>query len=75
MAVAAHDAGMEVTCPGCDQIVLQKAMIPVVGDEAPGGGGHRVRYLCVACARALIVPPSVPLSVPEAGPGDHPSTN
>jgi hypothetical protein len=34
---------------------LQKAMIPIVGE-----GGNGVRYLCIACARALIVPPSVP---------------
>jgi DNA-directed RNA polymerase subunit RPC12/RpoP len=53
--MAAHDAGVEVACPGCGQIVLQKAMIPMVGE-----GGNGVRYLCIACARALIVPPSVP---------------
>lgn len=30
-------------------------MIPVLGE-----GGAGIRYLCPACARALIVPPSVP---------------
>jgi len=53
--VASHDAGVQVPCPACGQVVLQKAMIPVLGD-----GGAGVSYLCQACARALIVSPSVP---------------
>ena len=42
------DAGEEVLCPSCGAQVLQKAMIPVLGDDGVG-----VRYLCVECARAL----------------------
>jgi DNA-directed RNA polymerase subunit RPC12/RpoP len=52
--VAAHDAGVQVTCPGCGQTVLQKAMIPVLGEEGLG-----VRYLCATCARALMAPPTI----------------
>ena len=40
------DAGAEVACPSCGRQVLQKQMIPVLGDE----GG--MTYLCVECARA-----------------------
>jgi DNA-directed RNA polymerase subunit RPC12/RpoP len=47
--MAGSDAGEQVQCPGCGLTVLQKAMIPVLGD----GGG--VQYLCVACARLLVV--------------------
>ncbi|HLY83677.1 MAG TPA: hypothetical protein VKQ71_11860 [Acidimicrobiales bacterium] len=47
--MAGSDAGEQVQCPGCGSTVLQKAMIPVLGD----GGG--VKYLCVACARLLVV--------------------
>jgi DNA-directed RNA polymerase subunit RPC12/RpoP len=56
--MAGVDAGEQVPCPSCGQTVLQKAMIPVLGDEGSG-----VRYLCIACARALIV------SVGDAEPG------
>jgi predicted RNA-binding Zn-ribbon protein involved in translation (DUF1610 family) len=51
--VAAHDAGVEVTCPACGQTVLQKAMIPILADDGKG-----IRYVCPACARALIKPPT-----------------
>jgi hypothetical protein len=33
---------------------MQKAMIPVLGAEGLGVG-----YLCVTCARALMVPPTI----------------
>jgi hypothetical protein len=46
MAGTAKDAGAEVACPSCGRTVLQKQMIPVLGE----GGG--VAYLCVDCARA-----------------------
>ena len=46
----AGEAGERVPCPECQNIVLQKAMIPVLG---PDGTGKR--YLCVECARKLIV--------------------
>ncbi len=47
--MAGVDAGERVTCPSCGENVFQKAMIPVLGD-----GGTGMRYLCLACARALI---------------------
>jgi hypothetical protein len=46
--MAGKDAGVEARCPGCGQMVLQKAMIPVL---AEGGG---VAYLCRDCARLHI---------------------
>jgi len=62
--VAGHDAGVEVVCPGCGQTVLQKAMIPVVGEDGQG-----VRYLCIACARALIsITPDSPAEPEPAEP-------
>jgi DNA-directed RNA polymerase subunit RPC12/RpoP len=51
--MAGVDAGELVPCPSCGQTVLQKAMIPVLGE-----GGTGMAYLCVTCARALIVPPT-----------------
>lgn len=48
--MATHDAGVRVTCPGCGQEVLQKAMIPLLGEDGQG-----IRYLCTACARKLVV--------------------
>jgi DNA-directed RNA polymerase subunit RPC12/RpoP len=60
--VAAHDAGVEVECPACGQVVLQKAMIPTLGHGGPG-----LRYLCAACARALIAP--IPLEGDEVAGG------
>jgi DNA-directed RNA polymerase subunit RPC12/RpoP len=56
--MAGVDAGERVPCPSCGQTVLQKAMIPILGD-----GGTGMGYLCVACARALITP------VADADPG------
>ncbi len=67
--MAAHDAGVEVACPRCGQIVLQKAMIPIVGE-----GGNGVRYLCVACARAVILPPTVPDGVADSDPDSIPDS-
>ena len=47
--MAGVDAGEQVPCPSCGRTVLQKAMIPVLGEDGTG-----MRYLCPACARALI---------------------
>jgi len=60
-----HDAGVEVVCPGCGVTVLQKGMIPVLA-----GGGPGITYLCVACARALITPSTVPGAGDAASEGD-----
>ena len=49
MAAVTKDAGVPVTCPGCGETVLQKAMIPTLGDDGTG-----IRYLCVMCARKLV---------------------
>jgi DNA-directed RNA polymerase subunit RPC12/RpoP len=48
--MAGVDAGERVPCPSCGETVLQKAMIPVLGEDGTG-----MRYLCVNCARALVV--------------------
>ena len=61
--MAGIDAGEWVGCPSCGTTVLGKAMIPVLGEEGSG-----VRYLCVACARALIVKPGGTPSVSGNGP-------
>ena len=44
------DAGEEVACPSCGTQVLQKKMIPVLGE----GEGAGPSYLCTDCARALV---------------------
>jgi len=56
--MAGLDAGERVACGSCGLMVLQKAMIPILGD-----GGSGMAYLCVACAREHIV------KVAEADPG------
>jgi DNA-directed RNA polymerase subunit RPC12/RpoP len=48
--MAGLDAGGRVECPSCGLTVLQKAMIPILGD-----GGSGMGYLCVACAREHVV--------------------
>jgi DNA-directed RNA polymerase subunit RPC12/RpoP len=48
--MAGVDAGERVPCPSCGETVLQKAMIPILGE-----GGTGMAYLCVDCARKLIV--------------------
>jgi DNA-directed RNA polymerase subunit RPC12/RpoP len=48
--MAGVEAGEQVQCPACGETVLLKGMIPVLGD-----GGDGVKYLCVACARRLVV--------------------
>ncbi|MDQ1427096.1 MAG: hypothetical protein QOK39_572 [Acidimicrobiaceae bacterium] len=63
MATATHDAGVQVACTGCGETVLQKSMIPMLGEDGTG-----LRYLCVSCARALMVPPTVPTGEPEEPP-------
>jgi DNA-directed RNA polymerase subunit RPC12/RpoP len=64
MAGSAPDAGVVVDCPSCGSSVLQKAMIPVLGE-----GGTGVRYLCVACARQFVdtAPKDVPRDEGDAG--------
>jgi hypothetical protein len=62
--MAGHDAGVEVTCPGCGQVVLQKAMIPLRTDDPAA-----VRYLCAPCARLLVAtnaPPNDGAAEPSA---------
>lgn len=58
-----HEAGIQVSCPGCGQVVMQHSMIPLVGD-----GGLGVRYLCPPCARELIHPASDPAGDPAGEP-------
>jgi len=58
MAGSAPDAGVQVDCPSCGSTVLQKTMIPVLGE-----GGTGVRYLCVACARQFV--DTAPKDVPQ----------
>ena len=47
--MAGEDAGVPVTCPGCGETVLQKTMIPILGQ-----GGKGIAYLCPLCARKLV---------------------
>jgi hypothetical protein len=47
--MAGKDAGVPVTCPGCGETVLQKTMIPILGE-----GGTGISYLCPPCARKLV---------------------
>ena len=51
MAGNVPDAGEHVPCPSCGQTVLQKAMIPVLQDGSK-------TYVCVECARRMIVAPA-----------------
>jgi DNA-directed RNA polymerase subunit RPC12/RpoP len=46
----AGEAGERIPCPECGTVVLQKAMIPVLGADGTG-----IRYVCVECARKMIV--------------------
>ena len=47
--MAGKDAGVPVTCAGCGETVLQKTMIPILGQ-----GGVGITYLCPPCARKLV---------------------
>jgi transposase-like protein len=47
--MASADAGIQVACPRCGATGLQKAMIPVLGEDGAGIG-----YLCQPCARQLV---------------------
>jgi hypothetical protein len=47
--MADRDAGVPVACPGCGESVLQKTMIPILGE-----GGKGISYLCPPCARRLV---------------------
>jgi len=46
--MAGSDAGLELACPRCGQLVRQKAMIPI--SSAPPA----VDYVCVPCARTMV---------------------
>ena len=59
MAGPVPDAGEEVPCPSCNQMVLQKAMIPIQQNGTKS-------YVCISCARKLI-------QTDEAG--DEPATD
>jgi DNA-directed RNA polymerase subunit RPC12/RpoP len=61
--MAGVDAGDRVPCPSCGETVLQKTMIPVLGEDGTG-----MRYICVPCARLLIV------NTTEEDPGGSPDT-
>lgn len=66
-----HEAGVEVTCPGCGQLVMQHSMIPLVGD-----GGQGIRYLCPTCARKLAHPPmSQDAASVDPGPEPEPAAD
>jgi DNA-directed RNA polymerase subunit RPC12/RpoP len=52
MAGPVPDAGEQVACPSCNEMVLQKAMIPIFQHGTKS-------YVCVACARRLIQPDAV----------------
>jgi hypothetical protein len=60
--MAGVDAGVLVTCPGCGNTVLQKAMIPVLVPQAVDtdatGDPVSMGYLCIPCARLQIVIPT-----------------
>jgi DNA-directed RNA polymerase subunit RPC12/RpoP len=48
MAGPVPDAGEQVPCPSCNQQVLLKSMIPIFQNGTKS-------YVCMACARKLIV--------------------
>jgi hypothetical protein len=59
--MAGVDAGVLVTCNGCGNTVLQKAMVPVLVAAAPAdgappepAGAESMGYLCIPCARLRI---------------------
>ena len=61
--MAGVDAGVLVTCSGCGNTVLQKAMVPVLvaptnGDAAAPSGPAPMGYLCIPCARLHIAIPT-----------------
>ena len=62
--MAGKDAGVPVTCAGCGETVLQKTMIPILGE-----GGKGISYLCPPCARKLVdaAPKDVARMEGEAG--------
>ena len=63
--MAGNDAGVPVTCPACGETVLQKTMIPILGQ-----GGQGIAYLCPPCARRS----STPHRRTWPGPGRTPSS-
>ena len=59
----APEAGEVVTCPRCGREVLQKTMIPVLADAAPGvvAAPGSEQLVCVECARTFVATaPSAP---------------
>ena len=74
--MAGVDAGVLVTCSGCGNTVLQKAMVPVLvapvdtnGAEAAPAGAGTMGYLCIPCARLRIAIPAD--DPPPAAPADE----
>ena len=59
-----RDAGALVTCRGCGNTVLQKAMVPVLvaqtADTDATGDPVSMAYLCIPCARLQIALPTGP---------------
>ena len=47
MAGPVPDAGRQVSCPSCNEMVLEKSMIPIFQNGTKS-------YVCIACARRLI---------------------
>jgi hypothetical protein len=66
--MAGEDAGVPVTCSGCGETVLQKTMIPILGE-----GGNGIAYLCPPCARKLVDPASMDAARTEEG-AEEPAT-
>jgi hypothetical protein len=63
--MAGVDAGVLVTCNGCGNTVLQKAMVPVLvaaevadGASSSPAGSAPMGYLCIPCARLQIALPA-----------------
>jgi hypothetical protein len=67
--MAGVDAGVLVTCNGCGNTVLQKAMVPLLvaaevaaevadGASPAAGGPAPMGYLCIPCARLRIALPA-----------------
>ena len=66
--MAGKDAGVLVTCPQCGETVLQKTMIPILGE-----GGHGIAYLCPPCARTLVDTAPKDVARPD-GEAEEPAT-
>ena len=60
--MAGVDAGVLVTCRGCGNTVMQKAMVPVLvpapAESDATSGPVSMGYLCIPCARLQIAIPA-----------------